>query len=191
MSAVLAAQPGLHSMAMAVSMKVKKRGKKRKRKKSTMVGRACATQGIQHKKSQGTSPHPQPCAFSLVNSLDLYDPSSHPSFSPGQNLSPSPNVFTPPLPLIAPALTPPSSPLGHPDSLPNMLWNPEDPQIPILRSIGFTVDRWTFPDELPTWDQVHRYEQQHLHGISFDPVDDLDCAFACHCVRQDSFPSSN
>ena len=40
-------------------------------------------QGIHVKKSQGTSPHPQPCVFSLVDSLDLYDPSSHPSFSPG------------------------------------------------------------------------------------------------------------
>ena len=40
-------------------------------------------QGIQVKKSQGTSPHPQPCAFSPVDLLDLYDPSSCPSFSPG------------------------------------------------------------------------------------------------------------
>ena len=37
------AQPGLHSMAMAISTKEKKRGSKRKRKKSTMAGGACAT----------------------------------------------------------------------------------------------------------------------------------------------------
>ena len=43
MSAALMAQPGLHSMAMAVSMKAKVRGKNRKRKKSTMAGGACAT----------------------------------------------------------------------------------------------------------------------------------------------------
>ena len=46
MSAALMAQPGLHSMAMAVSMKAKVRGKNRKRKKSTMAGGACATRGI-------------------------------------------------------------------------------------------------------------------------------------------------
>ena len=40
-------------------------------------------QGIRVKKSQGTSPHPQPHVFSPVDSLDLYDPSSHPLFSPG------------------------------------------------------------------------------------------------------------
>ena len=40
-------------------------------------------QGIRIKKSQGTSPHPQPRVFSPVDSLDLYDPSSRPSFSPG------------------------------------------------------------------------------------------------------------
>ena len=37
------AQPGLHSMATAVSAKAKVKGKDKKRKKSTMVGRACAT----------------------------------------------------------------------------------------------------------------------------------------------------
>ena len=35
-------------------------------------------QGIHVKKSQGTSPHPQPRTFSPVDSLDLYDPSSCP-----------------------------------------------------------------------------------------------------------------
>ena len=40
------AQPGLHSMVMAISMKVKKRGKKRKWKKSTMAGRVCATRAV-------------------------------------------------------------------------------------------------------------------------------------------------
>ena len=43
MSAVLMAQPGLHSMATAVSTKVKVKGKHRKRKKNTMAGGACAT----------------------------------------------------------------------------------------------------------------------------------------------------
>ena len=37
------AQPGLHSMMMAISMKDKKMGRKRKRKKSTMAGGVCAT----------------------------------------------------------------------------------------------------------------------------------------------------
>ena len=45
MSAALMAQPGLHSMATAVSAKVKVKGKNRKRKKSTMAGGACATGG--------------------------------------------------------------------------------------------------------------------------------------------------
>ena len=40
-------------------------------------------QGICIKKSQGTSPHPQPRVFSPVDSLNLYDPSSCPLFSPG------------------------------------------------------------------------------------------------------------
>ena len=89
-------------------------------------------QGIHHKKSQRTSPHPQPHTFSPVNSLNLYDPSSHPSFSPRQNLSPSPNdaVLTPP-PVVS-TMTPPLSPLGNPDSLPPTLWSLEDPHIPIL-----------------------------------------------------------
>ena len=39
------AQPGLHSTAMAISMKDKKRGRKRKRNKSTMAGGVCATGG--------------------------------------------------------------------------------------------------------------------------------------------------
>ena len=37
------AQPGLYSMATAVSTKAKVRGKNKKRKKSTMAGGACAT----------------------------------------------------------------------------------------------------------------------------------------------------
>ena len=87
-------------------------------------------QGIRVKKSQGTSPHPQPHVFSPVDLLDLYDPSSHPSFSPGRNLSPSPNIVEPVLPLIT--MTPPTSLLGAPDLLPPTLWSPEDPCIPIL-----------------------------------------------------------
>ena len=113
-------------------------------------------QGICVKKSQGTSPHPQPHVFSPVDSLDLYDPSSHPSFSPGRNLSPSPNIIEPIPPPIT--MTPPSSLLGAPDSLPPTLWSPKDPHIPILCSIGFSVDSWTFPDGLPTWAQVRVYE---------------------------------
>ena len=49
MSAALTAQPGLHSTAMAVSMKAKVKGKDKKRKrkeKNTMAGRACATTGV-------------------------------------------------------------------------------------------------------------------------------------------------
>ena len=46
MSAALMAQPGLHSMATAVSTKAKVNGKNRKRKKSTMAGEACATHGV-------------------------------------------------------------------------------------------------------------------------------------------------
>ena len=113
-------------------------------------------QGIRVKKSQGTSPHPQPHAFSPVDLLDLYDPSSCPLFSPGRNLSPSLHIAEPAPPIT---MTPPFSPLGHPDSLPPTLWSPEDPHIPILRSIGFTVDSWTFPGGLPTWMQVRDYEQ--------------------------------
>ena len=85
-------------------------------------------QGIRVKKSQGTSPHPQPCVFSPVNSLDLYDPSSRPLFSPGRNLSPSRNIIEPILPPVT--MTPPSSPLSAPDSLPPTLWSPEDPVCP-------------------------------------------------------------
>ena len=128
-------------------------------------------QGIRVKKSQGTSPHPQPRVFSPVDSLDLYDPSSHPSFSPGRNLSPSPDIAEPALPTT---MTPPSSPLGHLDSLPPTLWSPEDPRIPILRSIGFTIDGRTFPEGLPTWARVRDFEQQHLQGVSFNPLDELD-----------------
>ena len=129
-------------------------------------------QGIRVKKSQGTSPHPQPRVFSLVDSLDLYNPSSCPSFSPGRNLSPSPNIVKPIL--LPVTMTPPSSPLSAPASLPPTLWSPEDPHVPILRSIGFTVDGWTFPDGLPTGAQVCDYEQQHLWGITFNPMDELD-----------------
>ena len=128
-------------------------------------------QGIRVKKSQGTSPHPQPRTFSPVDLLDLYDPSSCPSFSPGRNLSPSLDITEPVLPTT---LTPSSSPLGHIDSLPPTLWSPEDPRIPILRSIGFTVDGWTFLEGLPTWARVQDFEQQHLLGVSFNPLDELD-----------------
>ena len=68
----------------------------------------------------------------------------------------------------------PSSPLGHLDSLPPTLWSLDDPHIPILRSIGFTVDGWTFPEGLSTWACVHDFEQQHLQGVSFNPLDELD-----------------
>ena len=50
MSAALMAQPGLHSTAMAISVKVEVKGRNRKRKKNTMAGGkntmaggACAT----------------------------------------------------------------------------------------------------------------------------------------------------
>ena len=71
-------------------------------------------------------------------------------------------------------MTPLSSLLSAPDSLPPTLWSPEDPHIPILKSISFSVDGWTFPDGLPTWTQVRIYEQQHLHGVIFNPLDELD-----------------
>ena len=48
------------------------------------------------------------------------------------------------------------------------------PCIPILRSISFMVNGWSFPDGLPTWEQVRLYEHQHLHGATFDPLDELD-----------------
>ena len=57
-----------------------------------------------------------------------------------------------------------------------MLWDSDDPWIAILRRIGFTVNRWTFPEGLPTWEQVRSFEQQHLHHGSFDPVAQLDLA---------------
>ena len=134
-------------------------------------------QGIHVKKSQGTSPHPQPHTFSPVDLLDLYNPSSRPSFSPGRNLSPSPNTIVPSLPPAAPTMTPPSSPLGNPDSFPPTLWSPEDPHIPILCSIGFTVDGWSFPDSLPTWEQVRDYECQHLHSTSFNCYSSFSSSF--------------
>ena len=46
MSAVLTAQPGLHSTATVVRTKAKVKGKNRKRKKSTMTGGACATTSV-------------------------------------------------------------------------------------------------------------------------------------------------
>ena len=93
------------------------------------VLRGCP-QDIRHKKSQGTSPHPQPRAFSLVDFLNLYDPSSCPSFSPRQNLSPPPNIIEPALPPIM--MTPPLSPFRAPDSLPPTLWSPKDPVYPFF-----------------------------------------------------------
>ena len=145
-------------------------------------------QGVRVKKSQGTSPHPQPRIFSPVGSLDLYDPSSHPSFSPGHNLSPSPDIAEPILPST---MTPPSSPLEHLDSLPPTLWSPDDPRIPILRSIGFTVDGWAFPDGLPTWARVRDFEQQHLQGVSFNPLDELDRIHERQRLRSVSFGSED
>ena len=110
-------------------------------------------QGIHVKKSQGTSP----------------------LFSPRRNLSPSLDVAEPSPPPVTSTMTPPSSPLGNPNSLPPTLWNLDDPCIPILHSIGFTVDGWSFPDGLPTWEQVRVYEHQHLHGVTFDLLAELDC----------------
>ena len=115
-------------------------------------------QGIHLKKSQGTSPHPQPCTFSPVASLDLYNPSSHPLFSPGCNLSPSPDVIVPSPPPNVPMMTPPSSPVGNSNSLPPTLWSPDDPHIPILQCISFIVNSWSFPEGLPTWEQVCIYK---------------------------------
>ena len=88
-------------------------------------------------------------------------------------------------------MTPPSSPLGHIDSLPPTLWNPEDPRIPILRSIGFTVDGWAFPDGLPTWERVRDFEQQHLRGVSFNPLDELDRLHERQRLRSASFGSED
>ena len=81
-------------------------------------------------------------------------------------------------------MTPPSSPLSAPDLLSPTLWSPKDPCVPILHSIGFTVDGWTFLDGLPSWAQVHDYEQQHLQGITFNPLDELD-----HVHEQQRFHS--
>ena len=111
-------------------------------------------QGIHHKKSQGTSPHPQPHAFSLVNSLDLYTPSDEPanttptSFSPGHNFSPPPAITD---------VTPPPTLPGNLNSLLSTLWNPDDPQISILHGVGFTVEACAYPTRLPSWDEVNNY----------------------------------
>ena len=88
-------------------------------------------------------------------------------------------------------MTPPSSPLEQLDSLPPTLWSPEDPRIPILRSIGFTVDGWTFPDGLPTWGQVRDFEQHHLWGVSFNPQDNLDHIQERQHLRSVSFGSAD
>ena len=88
-------------------------------------------------------------------------------------------------------MTPPSSPLGHPNSLPPTLWNSNDPRIPILRSIGFTVDGWSFPDGLSTWEQVRLYERQHLHGATFNPLDELDRIHEQQRLRSVSFGSDD
>ena len=82
-------------------------------------------------------------------------------------------MLTPPL--VTSMVTPSSSPLSNPDSLPPTHWSLEDPCIPILHSIGFIVDSWSFPEGLPTWEQVCIYKQQHLHGVSFDPEEELVC----------------
>ena len=88
-------------------------------------------------------------------------------------------------------MTPPSSPLGHPNSLPPTLWNSDNPHIPILHSIGFTVDGWSFLDGLPTWEQVRLYEHQHLHGATFDLLDELDHIHEQQCLHSVSFGSEN
>ena len=110
-------------------------------------------QGIHHKKSQGTSPHLQPHAFSPINSLNLYDPSSHSLFSPSHNHSPPP--------VITEISTPPSTPSDNPASLPCTLWSPDNPCIPLLHCIGFTIEGWAFPSSLPSWDQVRQFMQMH------------------------------
>ena len=88
-------------------------------------------------------------------------------------------------------MAPPSSPLEHLDSLPPTLWSPDDPRIPILRSIGFTVDGWAFLDGLPTWARVRDFEQQHLQGISFNPLDELDRIHERQHLRSVSFGSED
>ena len=30
---------------------------------------------------------------------------------------------------------------------------------------------WAFPPGLPSWEQIHTYEQMHLNGVSFYPGD--------------------
>ena len=88
-------------------------------------------------------------------------------------------------------MTPPSSPLEHLDSFPPTLWSSDDPRIPILRSIGFTVDGWAFPDGLPTWTQVRDFERQHLRGTSFNPLDELDRIHGQRRLRSASFGSED
>ena len=88
-------------------------------------------------------------------------------------------------------MTPPSSPLRHIDSLPPTLWSPDDPHIPILQSISFTVDSWTFLEGLPTWAHVHDFEQQHLLGVSFNPLDELDRIHEQHHLHSVSFGSED
>ena len=70
MSAVLTAQPGLHSMTYMVRVRVKKRGRKRKRRKNTMAGGACATKPtVLLSLSSASSMHHLPS--NLVSSLGL------------------------------------------------------------------------------------------------------------------------
>ena len=54
MSAALTAQPGLHSMATAVSTNAKVNGRNKKRKKNTMAGGACAT-GMAQEESEAVT----------------------------------------------------------------------------------------------------------------------------------------
>ena len=68
MSAVLTAQPSLHSTMYMVRTRAKERGKKRKRKKSTMAGGACAT-GKTKIKRKVTK-----CALLGIASTRLYSP---------------------------------------------------------------------------------------------------------------------
>ena len=88
-------------------------------------------------------------------------------------------------------MTSPSSPLGNPDSLPPTLWSPEDPHIPILHDISFTVEGWYFPEGLPTWEQVHIFKQQHLHGISFYPGEEWAHVFEHQHLHSVSFNSDD
>ena len=84
--------------------------------------------------------------------------------------------------------TPPSSPLGNLDSYPTTLWDSNDPWVAILHSIGFTVNRWTFPDGLPTWEQLRGFEQQHSHNGSFNPINQFDLAREHRRLCSNSFP---